>query len=144
MKKLAALAAMLVFGAVLSAGTPPGWTDNFAKAQQQAKEENRPVLVLFTGSDWCGWCIKLRKEVLSKAEFKKFAAERKLVLVYLDFPRKSKISAEAKKRNSQLAVQYKVRGYPTTILFGADGKELGRIPGFSKQYIEALTQMLDK
>ena len=144
MKKLAALAALLVFGAVLTAGTPSGWTDNFAKAQQLAKEENRPMLVLFTGSDWCGWCIRLRKDVLSKSEFKKFAADRKLVLVYIDFPRKAKIPAETKKRNRQLAAQYEVKGYPTTILFGPDGKELGRMPGYSAQYIEALTQMLAK
>lgn len=144
MKKLAVFAALLLFGAVLTAGTPSGWIDDFAKAQELARAEKRPMLVLFTGSDWCPYCVKLHKEVLAKAAFKKFAASRKLVLVYLDFPRKSKMPAETMQRNRKLASQYEVGGYPTTILFGADGKEAGRLPGYSKQYIERLTRMLDK
>ena len=144
MKKLVALAALLLTGVILCAGTPSGWIDDFAKAQKLAAQEKRPMLVLFTGSDWCGWCKKLHSEVLSKPEFKKFAASKKLVLVYLDFPRESNMSAAEKERNRQLASKYKVSGFPTTIVFGADGKELGRMPGYSKQYIKAVTKMLKK
>ena len=144
MKKLAALAALLLFGTALLAGTPSGWTDDFAEAQKLSQKEKRPMLVLFTGSDWCGWCIKLHNDVLSKPEFKQFVDERKVVLVYLDFPRNSEMSAEAKQRNQQLAQRYKVRGFPTTVLLGADGKELGRVKGYSAQYIEKLTGMLGK
>ena len=144
MKKLVALAALLLVGAVLTAGTPSGWLDDFAKAQKLAKKEKRPMLVLFTGSDWCGWCKKLRGDVLSKPEFEKFAASKKLVLVYIDFPRESNMTEAEKERNKQLASTYKVRGFPTTIVFDANGKELGRMPGYSKQYIKNVTKMLKK
>ena len=69
---------------------PKGWTLDIDAALKQAKAENKKVLLLFTGSDWCGWCIKLKREVLEKNEFKKFA-KKNLVLVYFDFPSKKKI-----------------------------------------------------
>lgn len=144
MKKLVALAALLLVGAVLTAGTPSGWLDDFAEAQKLAKEEKRPMLVLFTGSDWCGWCKKLHGDVLSKPEFEKFAASKKLVLVYIDFPQESNMTKAEKERNKQLASTYKVRGFPTTVVFDANGKELGRMPGYSKQYIRNVTKMLKK
>ena len=143
MKKLALSVMLMLLGAAaLYAGTPSGWTADFAAAQDRARQENHPVLVLFTGSDWCGWCVKLHKDVLSKPAFRKFAAAKKLELVYLDFPRKSAMSAEEKQRNRKLAEEFKVRGFPTTVLLGADGRELGRISGFAKDYVARLSKML--
>ncbi len=70
------------------------------------------VLLDFTGSDWCGWCIKLQKETFSKPEFQKFAAES-LVLVELDFPRGKEQSEELKKQNQELAEKFGIQGFPT-------------------------------
>ena len=142
MTKFAATAMLVLLCTALFAGTPSGWTADFAGAQRRARQENRPVLVLFTGSDWCGWCVKLHRDVLSKPAFRKFAESKKLELVYLDFPRKSAMSAEEKQRNRNLAGEFKVSGFPTTILLGADGKELGRISGFAKDYVARLSKML--
>lgn len=141
MKKLVALAVLLLFGFVLAAETPAGWIDDFAEAQKIAQKENRPMLLLFTGSDWCPYCIQLHDEILSKSAFKNFAASKNLVLVYIDFPRQSKMSREAKRRNEQLARQYGIEGFPTTIVLSADGKELGRTP---EGYLDALNRMLKK
>ena len=77
------------------------WLTDLPKAQAQAKEEKKMVLLDFTGSDWCGWCIKLHNEVFSKPEFAEYA-RKNLVLVEVDFPRKKKLGAEQKKANEAL------------------------------------------
>jgi protein disulfide-isomerase len=100
------------------------WHTDLPKAQAQAKAENKTVLINFTGSDWCGWCIRLHKEVFSQAEFQEYA-KKKLVLVEVDFPTKKKLSAEQKKANDALAKQYGIKGYPTIILLNGDGKKVG-------------------
>ena len=106
------------------------WSTDLEKAKARAKKENKAVLIDFTGSDWCGWCIKFNKEVLSKNEFKKFA-NKNLILVELDYPRK-KQSEELKKTNAKLKSQYKVRGFPTFVVLDSQGKEIGRQVGYSK------------
>ena len=78
------------------------WEENLETALQKAKAENKAVLVNFTGSDWCQWCIKLSDEVFSKSEFEDYA-EDNLILVRLDFPRNIEQSAETKLYNNQLA-----------------------------------------
>lgn len=93
-----------------------GWTHDFEAAKTQAAEQNKDMLLDFTGSDWCGWCIKLVDEVFSKDEFKTYA-EANLVLVELDFPRdKSKLSEETIAQNNKLKDDYGIRGYPTIYL----------------------------
>jgi protein disulfide-isomerase len=79
----------------------------------------------FTGSDWCGWCIKLKNEVFNTPEFKAWAA-KKVVLLELDFPRKAEQSAELKKQNQELAQKFNIEGYPTIIFADANGKQLGQ------------------
>src|SRR3982751_2016724 len=74
------------------------WQTDLPKAQAQAKAENKMVLLDFTGSDWCGWCIKFKQEALDTKEFQDYAAQN-LVLVEVDFPRKAPQSAELKKAN---------------------------------------------
>ncbi|HEY0368963.1 MAG TPA: thioredoxin family protein, partial [Chthoniobacterales bacterium] len=76
----------LVCVASASASSKPGWLTDLKEAQEQAKSGNKLLLLDFTGSDWCGWCIKLDREVFSKPEFKAYA-EKNLVLLELDFPR---------------------------------------------------------
>ena len=117
---------------------------DFAAASAKAKTENKPMLVDFTGSDWCGWCIKLDKEVFEKASFKKYAAEN-LILVSLDFPKKKKISDKLKAQNEALSKKYGVRGFPTILLLKADGSVIGKT-GYQKggpdAYVEHLKGIL--
>ena len=77
------------------------------------------------GSDWCGWCIKLDKEVFSKEEFKKYASEN-VVLFLADFPSRKKQAPEVKKQNEALSRGYGVKGFPTVLLLSAEGKVLAR------------------
>jgi len=114
------------------------WHTDLAKAQAEAKAEKKMVMLDFTGSDWCGWCIKLNKEVFAKPEFVEFA-KKNLVLVEVDFPRKKEQSAEQKKANQALQSKYKIQGYPTLIVLDADGNkvgELGYVAGGPKAWIE--------
>ncbi len=102
------------------------WLTDAAKAQAQAKTENKLVLLDFTGSDWCGWCIKLNKEVFNTPEFAEYA-KKNLVLVEVDFPRRKKLSDEQKQANEALSKKYGVEGFPTLILLDGNGKKLGEL-----------------
>jgi protein disulfide-isomerase len=102
------------------------WLTDAAKAQAQAKAENKLVLLDFTGSDWCGWCIKLNKEVFNTPEFAEYA-KKNLVLVEVDFPRKKKLSDEQKRANEALSKKYGIRGFPTLILLDGSGKKLAEL-----------------
>ena len=112
----------LLFTGFVSAGE---WETDFDKAQKRAAKEGKPMLVNFTGSDWCGWCIKLEGEVFSKKEFASWA-EKNVILVKLDFPRKSNQSAAEKKRNQELSKKYGVRGFPTILFIDGKGKAIGK------------------
>ena len=112
----------------------------------KAKEEKKMVMLDFTGSDWCGWCIKLHKEVFSTPEFAEYA-KNNLVLVEVDFPTKKKQSAELKKANDELQRKYKIDGYPTIIVLNAEGKtigELGYLAGGPKAFIAELNKVKKK
>jgi protein disulfide-isomerase len=134
---------LLALCALLQAGAAElKWLTDLPKAQAQAKKENKQVLMDFTGSDWCGWCIKFNKEVLSTPEFAAYAAKN-LVLVEVDFPRKKEQSAELKKANKALGSKYKVGGYPTFVVLDKDGKEVGRQGGYSAGGPTAFIAKLD-
>jgi thioredoxin-related protein len=107
------------------------WLTELPKAQAKAKAENKIVLMDFTGSDWCGWCIKFNKEVLSTPEFAEYA-KKNLVLVELDFPRKKQQPAELKKANKALQAKFQVDGFPTFVVLNAEGKEIGKQVGYSE------------
>lgn len=129
MKKLLWLVAVGC-GLVWSAGAAElEWLTDLPKAQAKAKAEKKLVLMNFTGSDWCGWCIKLDKEVFSTPEFVAYA-KKNLVLVYVDFPRKKALSAEQKKANDALQKTYKVRGFPTLIALNAKGEKVFEQVGY--------------
>jgi protein disulfide-isomerase len=107
------------------------WLTDLPKAQAQAKAENKIVLLDFTGSDWCGWCIKFKKETLDTAEFQAYAATN-VVLVELDYPHKKVQSDDLKKANAALQDQYKIEGFPTLIVLDKNGQEIGRQVGYAK------------
>jgi thioredoxin-related protein len=117
------LSAIVLGASAVFAGE--GWQTDYKAALEQASKENKAVLLDFTGSDWCGWCIKMDKETFSQADFKKFA-EKNLVLVELDFPRSKPQSAEVKNQNAELQAKYGIEGYPTLVLLDSKGKELAR------------------
>ena len=119
------------------------WQTDVPKAQAQAKKENKLVMLDFTGSDWCGWCIKLNKEVFSTPEFVAYA-QKNLVSVEVDFPRNKQLSAELKKANEALQAKYKIEGYPTIIVLNGDGKavgQLGYMAGGPKAFIAELEKL---
>lgn len=135
---LLAVVSALFMLPLAAADIPAGWTANYEQALAQAQKENKNVLVLFTGSDWCPYCVKLHNEVLAKPEFKAFAKD-KFVLVYIDFPNGKKQTDEEKKYNKALEQKIGgVSGYPSTVILDKNGKELGRVGGFTPQYIQAL------
>ena len=107
------------------------WLTSLSQAEAQAKTENKIVLMDFTGSDWCSWCIKFKKEVLDSAEFQDYAAKN-VVLVELDYPNKLVQSADLKKTNADLKDQYKITGYPTLVVLDKNGLEIGRQVGYSE------------
>ncbi len=137
-----------LLGAVLltahTAVAAEGWLTDFEQARKQAKEQERPILVNFSGSDWCGWCIRLDKEVLEKAEFKAYAKEN-LVLFVADFPRQTKLPEQTATQNQTLLERYGVQGFPTVLLVNAKGEVIARTgyqPGGAKAYIEHLAGLL--
>lgn len=138
---------LLVLSAMLSvafAAEAVEWETDFAKASARAKESGRYILLNFSGSDWCGWCVKLDKEVFSTEGFRTYA-DRNLVAVLLDFPRRKAIDRELKKQNEELRGRYGVRGFPTVIILSPDGELVGRTgyrPGGQEKYTEHLDEMI--
>ncbi len=116
-----------------------GWDDNYDKALAEAKEEGKLVMLDFTGSDWCGWCMKIDEDFFSKSEFKKFAKEN-LVLVELDFPQGKRLSKKTKEQNDALKTKFGVRGFPTIIIVDAEGTEKARWGGYSKDFMTELKE----
>jgi thioredoxin-related protein len=122
------------------------WLTDLPKAQAIAKRENKLVIMDFTGSDWCPWCIKLRNEVFSQPDFIKYASKN-LVPVEVDFPRKKEQSPDQKKANQALQRKYKIEGFPTVIVLNSAGAKVGELnyePGGPKGFIEKLEEMKKK
>ncbi len=92
------------------------WHTDLAIAQKKSKDSKKPIFAFFTGSDWCGWCKRLQAAVFKKDEFKKWA-DKSVVLLELDFPRRTKLPAKLAQQNRQLQQLFKVRGYPTVWIF---------------------------
>lgn len=143
------LALLIIFGA--QAQMPPGatWTSDLAAALQQAKATNKPVLAVFSGSDWCKPCIMLKQEVFDKPEFEQYARD-KFVLARFDFPRgkKNKLPANQLKTNEQAAAQLNKEGaFPLVVLLSPEGKVLAKTgyrSGGVAAYEAYLSQLLAK
>lgn len=136
------LAALFIVTFAVSPLSAATWLTDHQAAFKAAAEKNRPILVNFTGSDWCGWCIKLRKEVFDTPEFAQYADE-KLILLEVDFPERKPQSAAQQRANQALQQKYGVRGYPTLFLLDAKGavkQQLGYMPGGPKAFLPELDQ----
>ncbi len=115
---------MLVIGSYAVEAQELVWNNNLNKAMEISKKTKKPLLLFFTGSDWCGWCIRLQTEVFKKPEFAAWAKEN-VVLVEVDFPRRTALSAELTAQNNELQQFFAVQGYPTVWFVNAskvDGK----------------------
>lgn len=121
-----------------------GWSPDFAGSQKQAASEKKDLLVDFTGSDWCSWCIKLNKEVFDHDEFRQGVKDT-FVLVELDYPNdKSKLSPETLKQNDELKTVYPIKGFPTILLCDAEGRpyaSTGYQPDGPVKYVEQLNKL---
>lgn len=121
--------------------TPSPWLTDHAAAVARAKAEQKPILADFTGSDWCGWCVKLKQEVFDTDAFRTWAAT-KVVLLELDFPRRTEQAEDLKRQNENLARRYRITGYPTILLLDAEGNRLGQL-GYQPGGPAAWTQAAD-
>lgn len=126
MKKLILTLLLL---ATVTARAELTWLTDLDEAKKVATKENKKLLVDFTGSDWCGYCIKLHKEVFDTPEFEKFAKD--YVLVELDFPKRKEQPAAEKAKNQAAQKKYGVNGFPTVIIMNTSGKVLNRAEGYS-------------
>jgi thioredoxin-related protein len=121
------------------------WQTDLVKAEQSAKEEHKFIILNFSGSDWCGPCIRLHKEIFDSEIFTKYAADH-LVLLNADFPRsnKNQLSKEQQKKNDQVADVYNKDGvFPLTLLLNSEGKVLKRWEGFPKESADEFTNEIN-
>jgi thioredoxin-related protein len=135
---------LVLFTSLLA--TSSGWLNNLDDAKKTATQKHELIILNFSGSDWCGPCIRLRKEIFESKEFKNYADEN-LVLVNADFPRlkKNQPDKEQIKRNEALADQYNPKGkFPFTLLLDADGKVLKTYDGFPGISAEEFTNDIKK
>jgi len=111
MKKTIIVLLLVLGGFSAQAQASAEWHTDLNKAMAISNKTNKPLFMFFTGSDWCGWCMKLQKEVFKTPEFEKWAKEN-VVLLELDFPKRTEQSTEIKQQNANLNNFFKVRGYP--------------------------------
>jgi len=142
-KVLLAFTAVAGLWASASALADPDWQTDYKKAQGEAKTNNKLLLVNFTGSDWCGYCILFDKEILSQPQFKDYA-KKNLVLLEVDFPRRKAQPVETRKQNQELAAQYQIEGFPTVVVLNGSGKPVWRFDGYFPDGPEAFIAELEK
>jgi protein disulfide-isomerase len=151
MKKIIVVA-FLIFSSLSIQAQELKWETDVKKALEVSVKTKKPILLFFTGSDWCGWCIRLQKEVFRTPEFTKWANEN-VVLVELDFPRTKPLTPELQKQNYELQQVFAVQGYPTVWLVngtkGDDGKvnfdklgSQGYVAGGPSKWLEGANKML--
>ncbi len=137
-----AIALLLIISSAFMSPTPE-WGHNYNEALQKAQKEHKFILVNFSGSDWCGPCIRLHKEVFVMDDFTKVANE-KLVLLNADFPRakKNQLPLAQQKLNDDLAEKYNSKGsFPLTVLVDQNGKVIKSWEGFPSSPIEFIADI---
>lgn len=120
------------------------WQSDFEKAKQLATQENKPIILIFSGSDWCAPCMKLEKEIWQSEVFKNYS-DKNYILYKADFPRKKKNQPvkEQAKANKALAEQYNKKGYfPLVVVLNKNAKVLGET-GYKKMMPEVYIKHLD-
>ena len=126
--------------------TTPHWLNDFKQAKQIAQQEHKYILLNFSGSDWCGPCIRMHQEVFNTDEFQR-VADKKLVMVNADFPRlkKNQLSSAQQKINDALAEQYNTKGlFPFTLLLDENGKVIKTWEGFYTNGSQEFSQLINQ
>lgn len=120
------------------------WETDYAKALARAKAANKRVLLDFSGSDWCGPCIELRKKVFSRPDFRAYA-EKNLVVVEIDFPQRKQQSPGLKQQNEKLGKQYGIdeKGFPTVVLLNPAGKIVREFTGYEGESVASLIAWIE-
>ncbi|MBS0634791.1 MAG: thioredoxin family protein [Verrucomicrobia bacterium] len=121
------------------------WTTDFQAAKAAAKQQNKPMFVFFTGSDWCPWCVKMDSQILSTPEFQQALAQ-KLIFVKIDFPRSSPQDDATREQNKKLKHQFDIQGFPTIILLDPNGariEKMGFQAGGGAKYAQKVIDALD-
>lgn len=137
------LACLALCLSIVSLSAAEGWLTDLDEGIKVAKAEKKAILVDFTGSDWCGWCIRLKKEVFDQKEFA--AVSKDFVLVELDYPQRKKQSPEEKAKNKVWAEKFAIEGYPTIMLLNANGEpfaQTGYQAGGPVKYLAHLAELL--
>ena len=130
-----------------------GWLVKIDEAFEESQASGKPILANFTGSDWCIWCKRLDKSVFEKEDFKAWA-EKNVILLELDYPRRTKLPPEIKRQNTDLQRAFQVRGFPTVWLFDMDKDQEGKFnvnalgkTGYTKtvdEFTTGLNQMMER
>jgi len=144
---------LLVVGAMTVQSQELKWETNVQTASELSIKTKKPLLLFFTGSDWCGWCIRLQNEVLKTPEFLAWAKDN-VILVELDFPRRSPQQPDIQQQNMQMQQMFEVRGYPTVWFANPskkDGKftldklgSTGYVAGGPSKWLDSAKQILVK
>jgi protein disulfide-isomerase len=132
----------LLAGCARQPVTVPEGNQDVTAAAAQARETGRMLLMNFSGSDWCGWCIKLDNEILSQPAFQAYA-EQNVVSVMLDFPRRTRQEPAVKEQNERMMRHFGVRGFPTLLLFSPEGELMARL-GYEPGGPEALIRSIEQ
>ena len=143
-RHLVVLVSLLSLGAHSVFAAENSWQTDFDKAQNEAKSQHKLLFINFTGSDWCGSCIRMDRDVLSKQQFKDFA-NKNLVLVEIDFPRMKDQIQALRVQNRKLAGEYQIEGFPTFIVLDSEGKKVwaweGYFPGGPDAFVAELEKL---
>lgn len=145
MKKHMLTVAIALLGTLAFAGDET-WSTDLEQAKTEAATSDKVILVNFSGSDWCGWCKRLDREVLRKDTFLDYA-EDNLILVNLDFPQYKELPADLRKANEAAARKYKITGFPAVLLLDSDGNVLhrtGYMSGGPEAYVNHLKAAIKK
>ncbi len=121
-----------------------GWSNNANEAFKKMKAENAPLMMNFTGSDWCIWCKRIKAEIFETPEFKAWVKEKNLVLLEVDFPRNKEQSDMLKAQNNSLKNEVGIQGFPTLIII-SKGKVIrtGYVKGGAKAWIESVESQIE-
>jgi len=151
MKKLIVLSLALIFSFQLATAQEKHhsdlkWYTDFEQAKKIAKKEHKPILMLFTGSDWCPPCRAMHNELFVNKDF--IDISKKVVLVMVDFPKRKQLSAKQKQQNAMLSRKFHQGGVPTFVAITPDEKLLGKMSGYRygapERDIEFFKQMIAK
>lgn len=141
-----AITGFMLFSGLTSSPQRISWETNYPTAVEKAKRENKPLLLFFTGSDWCVWCNRLEKEVFDTNDFIKNAGDN-YIFVKLDFPMNKQQDSQLAKQNHQLQEKYSIEGFPTLIILNSDETFIGTAnyeAGGGRKYAKHLEGIVSK